>query len=433
MALPPAGSSYTDPVFGTPTVRIANARPEYSELQAWNSDRTLLLTNSTEIRDATTLQIVHTIDFGWPDWGAALRWSPVDPHVLYYLDNNDSFCSGAVLLRYRLNPGTPWTRTRELVRCFPEYTRFFTNESWEELSDDGRYIALLGRKPAANAWGYVAEAFCYDIVGNVKHAPMELPVSPTYGPRTGDHIAMSPSGNYVLMWWEGGTTFLKGVEAFDRDMRYLGKVSTASTPHSTMCIDPATGQDVVVLDNASNGYVLSSRHYIVKAKVPIGVLFDADGNVDAAATVASGATVPLVELDWYHGTHVSGHNRQNPGWVVVSSTETQEGYDNGWQPFEAEVFRVFLDSTPAAPHVDRIAHHRSADSAIAGRDACSGRSNYWAQPHATVSPDGTQVIYGSNWGRICDTSDPVDAFILTLSAPSPDVIAPAAVLDLGAR
>ena len=430
LAYPPAATPYNDPVFGTSTARIANGPPIYSELQAWNADMSLILTGST-ILDARTFQVVHEIDWGWPDWGEATRWSPVDPFSLYYVDETNSFCAnGGALMRYRLIPGIPMTRTRELVACFPEYTQLMKNESYEEMSDDGRYIALIGRKPKANTWGWVGEAFVYDVIDKVKHRAVELPVDPVNGPRTGDHIAMTPSGRYVVHFWAGGKDRYRGTEAYDLEMNYLGKVHTGSTPHSALHTD-AQGNDWLIADNASNSYLLSDKRYIVKAKIPVGVLFDANGNVDQAATVGSGATVPLLDLSWHVGMHISGTNRNSPGWIVASTYIGQTAFDNGWGPFYDEVFKVHLDSSPASPHVERLAHHRSHYTAIQGRDNCSPVSNYWAQPHATVSPDGKKILFGSNWGRICDPSDPVDGFVLTLTPQtSGDVAPPGRVSDL---
>ncbi len=432
LALPTEGVGYLDPAFGTQTVRIQGARPEYSELQVWNADMTLMWTRTGQIRDARTLQIVHTIDWGFPDWGEGIRWSPVDPLVLYYIDTDNSFCSGAgALMRYRLIPGTPMTRVRELVRCFPEYTRLFKNESYEEISDDGRYIALIGRKPKANAWGWIGEAFVYDLVNNVKHRAVELPTD-SNGPRLGDHIAMTPSGRYVLHFWSVGTARYRGTEAYDLDMNYLGKVHTGGTPHSSITQD-ANGDEWLVADNASNASLLTDKRYIVKAKIPVGVIFNASGGVDVNATLSSGATVPLLDVDWSSHMHISGLNRNNPGWVIASTYSAQNGFNNGWQPFENEVFKVYLDSRSSAPHVERLAHHRSHYSAVTGRDPCSNYSNYWAQPHATVSPDGRRILFGSNWGRICDTSDPVDGFLLTLEPGVADIIPPAPPANLRTR
>jgi len=71
----------------------------------------------------------------------------------------------------------------------------------------------------------------------------------------------------------------------------------------------------------------------------------------------------------------------------------------------------------------RLVHHRSAPFSVTPRDACPGKNNYWAQPHATVRPDGLQVVFGSNWGRICEADEPVDLFVADI-APTSTVVRP---------
>ncbi len=433
--IPTPGVAYTDPAFGTPTVRIADAKasvygmmvPEYTQLQAWNADMTMLLVrtgNGGYVLDAQTFQPLHEIDFNWPANGDGIRWSPTDPLALFYTgsdcttgqscvaDDNGQQCGTlssrqGVLRRYRLvrQANGSISSRREMVGCFPEYRNLNKDSSFEELSDDGRYVALLGERPDG-----VFEAFSYDLVNRVKGASKALPRQP-------DFVAMSPSGQYLLIQWSGGLSEDRGMVSYRRsDMTYLGHVSTTHG-HGDITRD-VDGTEVLVQTNAANAYLLTDKHYIIKAKIPVGVVFNGS-SVDQAATLSSGATVPLLSLDWQHNLHISCRNSRSPGWCVVSTYSSGNTFANGWQAFEDEIFKVYLDSRATAPHVERLAHHRSSPSAIAGRDACSGRSNYWAQSHATISPDGTRVAFGSNWRRICDTSDPVDTFLLLLSESGP--------------
>src|SRR5690242_5938247 len=56
LAKPTAGVPYVDPAFGTPTVRVSDAKSlglpgviaQYSKRQAWNADESLLLLQSTD-------------------------------------------------------------------------------------------------------------------------------------------------------------------------------------------------------------------------------------------------------------------------------------------------------------------------------------------------------------------------------------------------
>lgn len=402
LSLPAPKTVFSDPAFGTLLVRVGDPkslgwnqlRPEYSQLQAWNASMSMLLLNTTVIVDAQDYKILHKVDWGWPASGNALRWSPVEPLALYYLGGGVSGCPGAALMRYRLIvSSTPVQGQRELVRCFPEYTSFDKNASFEEMSDDGRFIGLLGVRTDRTR-----EAFVYDVYAGTKHSVLNV------GTTGMEWISPSPSGKYVIInWGGGGDARKKGVEAFDIEMRYLGKVATGHG-HSDLARD-RDGSEWYV-DYSPDNYTGVTGPFIKKNRIPDG--YDAHRRGDTAAIV------PLVEIDWSHSIHISCRAIKS-GWCVVG---TYGGFGNGRQPFEREIFKVYLDSVKDAPHVDRLAQHRSK-TAASEADGCSVIS-YWAQPHATVSPNGARVLFGSNWGRICESGEPVDAFIIavpTVTAP----------------
>ncbi len=71
----------------------------------------------------------------------------------------------------------------------------------------------------------------------------------------------------------------------------------------------------------------------------------------------------------------------------------------GWAPFYAEIVALRIDGSGA---LRRIVHTRSA------------RADYWSEAHASPSPDGTQVVWASNWGR---AGGPVAAYVARLSWP----------------
>jgi hypothetical protein len=80
-------------------------------------------------------------------------------------------------------------------------------------------------------------------------------------------------------------------------------------------------------------------------------------------------------------THVSGHAFKAPGWVAVSSV--------GW----GDVLLANVDSGS----VCRIGKHRSPSG------------EYWSEPHANISPSGTRVAFGSDWG-----TSTVDTYVIEL-------------------
>jgi hypothetical protein len=398
--LPKLLDPYLDPTFNTEVVRAVSAKaegasrmgPEYSQLQAWNSNQSLMLLGGQYIVDSSTYDVVHRISIGWPAWGEGIRWSPTEPDSLYYTGGDQSGCSGAVFMRYRLQQGSSITARKELVGCFPEYDEIDGDASYEELSNNGRFVGLVGVRPDGSR-----EIFAYDIKNKVKRKAM-------VAPRDLDWVAVSPSGKYMLVLWAGGGPWrYNGLEAYDLDMKYLDKVHTG-TGHSDVCMDK-NGSEWLVVTNANNAYLLSDNHYLVKAKIPRGVVIDGNNNVDEAATLAKGLTVPLLRMNWFISIHISCRNINAPDWCVV----TGEGGPSKWQPFQDEIFRLYLNSTANKPRVERLVHHRSS------------LSDYWATPFATASPDGKKIVYGSDWER----TSSIDAYVISnsgsidLTPPSP--------------
>ena len=63
---------------------------------------------------------------------------------------------------------------------------------------------------------------------------------------------------------------------------------------------------------------------------------------------------------------------------------------------------LVLANTNPGGQVCRVAHHRSW-----GKE---GPRGYWAEPHVVISPSGTRLLYGSDWGG----GTAVDAYVVEL-------------------
>ena len=390
---PASKSAYSDPVFGTEMLRWMDAEdqnaerlgPEYSQLQVWNADMSLMFLGGKYLVDTKTGEIRHEVDF-YPLYGAGIRWSTTDPRILYATGGSES-CPAAIWA-YKLNitENSVSNSRIELVHCFSEYAELEKDSSYEELSDNGRFIGLLARTGNDDY-----EIFAYDLIDKQKRAVFRLPAGTAV-----DWVAVSPSGRYMLVLWRGtGAERYRGLEAFDMDMAYLGKVHTGAG-HSDLIWDE---QDTewAIIDN-SNNYMFGDAKYIVKARIPDGVVYK-NGEPDEAATLASGKTVRLFQLGWRFGTHISCKNRHTPRWCVLT-TEDESPTNNKWEPLHDEILRVYLDSQNAQPHVERLAHHRSS------------LKDYWQMPFATSSPDGTRVVFSSDFE---DTTG-IDPYLIVLAA-----------------
>ena len=96
------------------------------------------------------------------------------------------------------------------------------------------------------------------------------------------------------------------------------------------------------------------------------------------------------------GSHPSSISQQRPGWITISSVgETnpshQEALDNEIVLFDANA-NIYC----------RLAHHHSYGK--------NGSQGYWAEPHASMSPLGTRIIFASDWHN----SGSVDTYVIEL-------------------
>jgi len=83
------------------------------------------------------------------------------------------------------------------------------------------------------------------------------------------------------------------------------------------------------------------------------------------------------------GAHISAMTKAI-GWVAASAVGNPASV--GQVPLHQEVFLANSDTE----RVCRLAHHRS----LAGE----GPWGYWAEPHVSISPSGTRILFGSDWG-----------------------------------
>jgi hypothetical protein len=84
--------------------------------------------------------------------------------------------------------------------------------------------------------------------------------------------------------------------------------------------------------------------------------------------------------------HASIRNISRPGWVFLTFTGTyaEIAAHPRWAPLYQEVIALRIDGSGA---VRRIVQTRNASF------------DYWSEAHASPSPDGSRVIWSSNWGN----------------------------------
>lgn len=478
---PALGTQFVDPTYGTCFRRISDAGilgydhpvPTYSQLQAWNADQSKIMLVSGDILNA---------DYTWyKKVGVGnFRWSPIYPNIGYY-------SSGNQFVQIDISAGSGGTATA--VHTFNEYPGGLErgNEQ-EDLSRDGHFVVLEGYRTATqrdtisvtvhatngsttltSAGGFhdvlsrmpvyssvpgipagtkvtsiastsnltmdhaftgttgnylfafgASEAFVFDVINDRKGTT--IPGWSGFGLCGGlDDMLMTPSGKYALLHWgSGGSGSTCNIQAYDTSMVHVGEVSFGRG-HFDLTVDPNGVEWCVQFTaDATDGI---TGAYIAKYRIPDGYDRYKAGDQTAAVKLT----------DWPYnagGGHISGR-AFDKGFIIASADYPPSGVAR--TPYTDEIVKIYLDSRIAAegaPHVERLANHRSDELWVTNQPSSTcPMSAYWAQPHATLSRDGTKVIFGSTWGQNCVA----ESYVLDLVPAVPDTIPPATTRDLQAR
>jgi hypothetical protein len=369
MAEPAARLPFRDPVFGACLVRVtdhkidlapgdtsAGLKNEYSRVQSFNLDGTLILVRTTEadwyIYSASTLQPLDQVPIEMDP-----RWSATDPNVIYY-------SSGTRLMSYDLLGEQ--TVVHDFADDFPGqnlaavWTRYEGSPSW-----DGRYWGLMAQDENWLVNAYLV----YDLQTDTVLATRDTRLWPEAA-RSADTVTISPRGNYFLAYMDeycehgqlGTDAHPCGLMVYDRSLQN-GRGLLRIIGHSDIALD---AQDREVL-----------------------IYQDIDTDNISMLDLGSGAITPLWPIDFSYtsiGLHISGRSFTRPGWVLVS-THDGDVASHTWM--DDSVFAIELKP---GGHVVRLAHtHSLVDE--------SQEHDYWAEPHASVNLDFTRILFTTNWDR----------------------------------
>jgi len=473
---PALGATFVDTLYGTCFRRISddqlyptsthNPVPLYSQLQAWNADQSLIFLANGDLLRSPSYSYYKRVATG----GANFRWSPVYPNIGYFSRSN------------RFEKMDVNTDVITTLHTFNEYPGGLEHgNEWEDLSNDSRFVVLEGYRTSdqrdtvqvsgismtsgsrtitsAGRFGEIlvrmpvygpgipngttvqtvssssslilsqsctltssnallvfgaSEVFVYDILNDRKGTTR--PGYSGLGLCSGiDDMLMSPSGKYALLHWgTGGVGQTCHLQAYDTSMVWVGQVS-CGRGHFDLTVDKDGSEWAVTFTtNAGCG---ETGAYLAKYKIP-------DGYTRMAAGDSSGFARLAIWSDLIGGGHVSGRGFGS-GFVVASADHFDQ---TSPVAFYKELVKVYLDSRPEAPHLERLANHRS-DQGQVYNDASCPLSSYWAQAHATVSRDGTRVLWGSNWNMV-GPNCAAEAYIMDLAPASPDNTPPGKIRDL---
>jgi hypothetical protein len=378
-------SSFTDPVFGTTIERIAgnagssisfangstgtwgsDARQHYNDDQAWNADGSMLWIENASggspsriILDGNTYQPLMKPCSNYSYYDD--RWSPTMPHVRVFRNGSTVGWFDIVsctLLR-------SWT--------LPLQT---TIDSEAGPSRDG------------SMWAQ-GDAATGKILA-IRMDPTPGLVGPAYDAQTNcglsnctiDHVAISPSGHYILVHYEG-----------DHDRIFdVNPTTLALTPHvypagTSECSgrDPSIGSifdlghsDLTFDANRDDIAVGQNRSWCPQTVggVSLGQIY--------SVRLKDGKVTSLIRTGTAQSYHVSCRNFDRAGWC----------YAWFW-PASGKVFsnEVIAVKTDGSGQVERLANVHT------DTNGC-----YRCESHPVPSRDGMRVLFASSWSVDCGTT-----------------------------
>jgi hypothetical protein len=311
----------------------------YSSAQAWNADQSLLLIvngcNGLCFLDGHTYAPLFR-----RQRGGECEWHPQDPELMICVAGR------------RISRWAPRSNAEDVILETEVYRElqfgpYKGNPSW-----DGNRIVVR----AIGQQGTLV-AFAMDLSDRRKFPDIEL----ARIPGKNSYCGISPLGKYIFCQ-QSLIDFTDQAFVFSIEGDLLQSWTEHHRPgHGDMTVD-AVGDEVYVGISKS----APDKYQVIKRRLQ-------DGQVTALA--------PYGEAQ-----HASMRAIRRPGWVFMSYAGAALAPAGGKKvaPFAQEVIALKIDGSG---EFRRIAHTRNAPY------------DYWSETHGSPSPDGSQVIWSSNWGQ----------------------------------
>lgn len=368
-------ASVRDPAFGTPFVRITApglkvgdgircdvryCTHRYSSSQAWNADQSLLVIENgcggACFLDGRTYQPLFHRDL--PN---ECEWHPKDPSLMVCV------ASQAVYL------WAPRTGQIDAIVALDGFHQAQFGPYKGNPSASGDRVVVR----ALDGQGRLV-AFAVDVRTGVMHAPISLDGLPGRN----DSCTISASGQYVVC---------SQTQADERETLHVFTTEGKAVQHWEENHRPGHG-DLTVDSDGDDVYVGISKSepdlfHVIKRRLRDGRITDL--------------------LPYGQVSHASIRNTARPGWVFLTFTGTRadvaDTLENGKASFFQEIVALRIDGSGT---LRRLVQTRNAPA------------DYWSETHASPSPDGSRVIWSTNWGR---PGGPVSDYVAEVPWPEPDM------------
>lgn len=365
MNLPDYLRPATDPAFGTSFVRITKpgtlgngvvcgpkyCSHRYSSAQAWNADQTLLLLsngcNGMCFLDGHTYVALFR-----RNRGGECEWHPRNAELMICVQGR------------MISTWAPRTNHEDILFTSTDYHDLQFGPSKGNPSRDGSRIAVRAvRKDGA------AVVFAYDLNQRQKLADIDL----AHVPGTTSSCTISPLGTNILCFQNlSDGTEQRAIFAVDGALRQRW-TDNHRPGHGDLTVDD-DGSEVFVGISKSD----PDKFHIIKRRL-------SDGKVTSLTAYGE-------------AEHASTRGLDRHGWAFISygGDPDEVSANPAWAHYAREVIALRIDGSGA---VRRIVQTRNPPS------------DYWSETHASPSPDGSQVIWSSNWGV---PGGPVYEFVVRL-------------------
>ncbi|WP_396601442.1 T9SS type A sorting domain-containing protein [Algibacter sp. R77976] len=376
--------SVTDPSFpNTEIRRITQAtignfiKPMYSTIQAWNADESLIIVYGGGVHQLLNGQdytFIRNLTDVVPDDIETIFWSFSDPDVFFYMDGNtDDLISYNVQTQVK----TILVNIRTISNCAGSNGLTGGNDI-QMMSWDSDVFAFRCGNDAAYYYRISTQTLTQFNIANIEYtAPMPF-----------------PSGNLF---------FHRG-DVYDANGDFVRSLNVNGIQHS--CLGKlSNGDDAYYNVNFEEGRYGGCQGTLVAHNATTGYCFPVTTYADYGYPKS--------------GTHISSlaHKNTEDGWVAVSCLGFQR---DGVQLLDQELFIAKVNEFDA--DVYRVGHHRSDEDPF----------SYAGEPHVTISPTGTRLLFASDWSGSVD-GDSVDSYVaelnsFTLSGPEVETIKQAITL-----
>lgn len=365
IAKPAYLETITDPSFGTTIRRISDAgvggviKPMYSTIQAWNANESLMilynqLSGIHQLLDGQNYNFIRHLNDISPADIEQIFWDYNNSDIFYYPENiTDDF------IKYKVS-----TQTKEILfnmatvsSCSGE---IYLGNDVQMMAWDSDLVTFRCDNSAAYSYRIsTGELTTFSILNIASAAP-----------------SAGPSGSY----------FYHDKSVYDDIGNFEYDLNQSSVEHSCMG-KLASGDD--------------AYYAIAFAEGPEGGCI---GDI-IAHDLTTGDCFPVISQSQGYdypqsGTHMSANAHKNTegGWIAASMM----GYDQDGQSLLDQEL-VIARAAEGNVEVCRIGHHRSDEEEF----------DYWGEPHATMSPTGTRVLFGSDWSGAEDGQS-VDSYVVEL-------------------